>query len=92
MLCPSYFISLEIYEESKEALAKSLCEVEESSTAVGMIFGLQKCAVVHATKGKVRKKGAVLLPSGEAIEELDGGNSYGGTADGGKSPGRSGRG
>ncbi len=58
MVCPSYFISFKIYEESEAALAKSLCEVEELSTAVGMIFGLRNALGNQNSSAKVRGMGS----------------------------------
>ncbi len=49
---------------------------EEVSAAVGMEFGLKKCAVAHLKNGRVKAEGGVGLGVQARIEELDQDSTY----------------
>ncbi len=44
---------------------------EEVSAAMGMEFGLKKCAVAHLENGRVKAEGGVGLGVQARIEKLD---------------------
>ncbi len=73
MSCPSPTRCMTLYAESKEMLEQMVGVTEEVSAAVGMEFGLKKCAVAHLKNGRVK---AVGLGVQARIEELDQDSTY----------------
>ncbi len=71
-----YVDDLKLYAESKEMLERMVGVAEEISTAVGMEFGLKKCAVAHLKNGRVKAEGGVGLGAQARIEEVDQDSTY----------------
>ncbi len=67
---------LKLYEESREELEESIRKAEEVSELVGMRLGLKKCAVAHATAGRVVGGGPAKLDSGAVIAKIAGEETY----------------
>ena len=62
---------LKLYGRNWEEVEKLCHVVQEFSTDIGMVFGLDKCAMLEMKSGvKVRTR-SIELPDGKAIEEVD---------------------
>ena len=62
---------LKLYGRNWEEVEKLCHVVQEFSTDIGMVFGLDKCAMLEMKAGvKVRSR-SIELPDGKAIEEVD---------------------
>ena len=68
--------NLKIFAESREDLRKATVEGWKVSTALGMQFGLGKCAVAHAKAGRVAAGDALRLQSGATIPNVQYGETY----------------
>ena len=53
----------------------SVQRVEESK-ALGMELGLRKCVVANMSRGRLQKRGDLVLETGDTILELDDESSY----------------
>ncbi len=67
---------LKLYVEGKFELEQMVRVAEEISGAVGMEFGLEKCAVAHMRNGRTRRGGGVDLGGQAKIGELDRNGTY----------------
>lgn len=68
---------LKLYASSESDLTNALSKVQKYTEAIGMEFGLDKCAVVHCRRGKVQNFDShVQLVDGSIIKHLDEGQSY----------------
>ena len=67
---------LKIFAESREDLRKATMEGWKVSTALGMQFGLGKCAVAHAKAGRIAAGDALRLQSGATIPNVQYGETY----------------
>ena len=67
---------LKIFAESREDLRKASEEAEEVSNALGMQFGLSKCAVAHVRAGRLAAGQSLKLQSGNTIPSVQYGETY----------------
>ncbi|KAJ8941212.1 hypothetical protein NQ317_016121 [Molorchus minor] len=68
---------LKLYASAERDLQQSLRVVQEYSRAVGMEFGLDKCALVHLKRGRMDDYGEdAQLVDGSILHHLDAGETY----------------
>ena len=62
---------LKLYGKSQDEIDALLGLVQEYSNDIGMVFGMDKCAVLGIKKGKRVECSGVELPSGDMMNEVD---------------------
>ena len=62
---------LKVYTDGKSGLEEAVKVVENVSGAMGMEFGLRKCAVAHMIRGSEEMRGGIALGSGTELRELE---------------------
>lgn len=67
---------LKVYARCQAELEHSLLKVDEVSRAVGMEWGLRKCAVVYVVNRRWDESADFLLPKDHEVRALSIGNSY----------------
>ena len=67
---------LKVYAKSSNALGDTLRVVDRVSRAVGMEFGLRKCAVAHVKRGQYVEGENYLLEEERKIERIAQGGTY----------------
>lgn len=72
-----YMDDLKLYAAGQRDLQQSLRVVQEYTHAIGMEFGIDKCALVHLKGGRCGDSGdAEQLVDGSILKHLDAGESY----------------
>jgi len=67
---------LKSFAKNDSELEILLCTVQMFSDDVGLSFGLDKCAKVLVSRGKISGKGYILLDGESNIDELNVGETY----------------
>lgn len=67
---------LKIFADSKAEIEEALNEEEDVSNALGMEFGLAKCAVAHARAGRLVGGSSMELHSENTIPSVQYGDTY----------------
>lgn len=67
---------LKVYAEISDVLSEALRVVDRMLHAVGMEFGLRKCAVIHIKRGKYVNGENYLLEEEQKIESIVQGGTY----------------
>ena len=65
-----YMDDLKLYGNCKTTIHSMLSLVERFSKDINMLFGLNKCNVIHMNKGKYERKGSIEISDGNLITEL----------------------
>lgn len=67
-----YMDDLKLYASSESSLSQALKSVHQYTKAIGMEFGLDKCAVIHCKRGRVPNYDAdAQLTDGSIVKHLD---------------------
>ena len=66
---------LKLYSRSEKGLASLGQTVRAFSEDIGMMFGIEKCAMLVMEKGKMVKSVCIELPDGKGIKSLQEGES-----------------
>ena len=66
---------LKLYSRSEKGLDSLVQTVRVFSEAIGMEFGIEKCAILVMEKGKIVKSVGIEFPDGKAIKSLQEGES-----------------
>ena len=67
---------LKLYSRSEKGLNLLVKTVRIFSEDIGMVFGIEKCAMLVMEKGKIVKSVGIELPDGKVIKSLQEGESY----------------
>lgn len=67
---------LKLYAEGRTALARMLEATFDVSKAMGMEFGLRKCAVAHVKAGRARMGEGMRMADGGVVKHLDKEDTY----------------
>ena len=67
---------LKIFAESREEVRDMTAEAEEVSQALGMRFGVAKCAAAHVKRGRLVGGSSMELQTGTTIPEMQYGDTY----------------
>ena len=67
---------LKLYSRSEKGLDSLAHTVRVFSEDIGMVFGIEKCAVLVMEKGKIMKSVGIELPDGKVLKSLQEGKSY----------------
>ena len=68
--------NFKLYSQSEKGLESLLQTVCVFNKAIGMEFGLEKCAMLVMEKVRILKSIGIELPDGKAIKSLQEGESY----------------